>query len=455
MTIETTTIGSLTVGRLGLGCMGMSTAYGPADRAESLATIHRAIDAGCSLLDTADMYGNGRNEELVGAAIRGHRHQVVLATKFGITTAPVIGLPIGVSASPARMRRCVEDSLRRLRVDVIDLYYLHRPDPRIPIEEAVGAMSGLVAEGKVRELGLSEVSGAQLRQGHAVHPIAALQSEWSLFTRELEHDALPVARELGVSVVPYSPLGRGLLTGTVTRRTRLGPLDYRRLIPRWRGEALRHNLAEVERLRAWARQLGCTPAQLALAWLLAQGPDVVPIPGTSRRTRLEENLGALDVDVPEEVLAGLDAVRATGGRNATRLTPHPGRGSRPRTARPGAPSPVARAALQGVNTIIRPVLSNPRVQQLIGHRTCLVRYTGRRSGRQIGLTVWYRRTPEGVAIEVGAPGQKVWWRNFRGTGHPIEVVIDEVTHRGTGRAVDESGVRVEVTFDDPPPPGWV
>lgn len=310
-------VGTLEVGALGLGCMGMSTTYGVPDQTEALATIQRALDLGVNLLDTADMYGAGHNETFVGKAIRGRRDEVVLATKFGITSLPGLGIPTGVAAAPDRCRRCVDASLRRLGTDRIDLYYLHRVDPRIPIEETVGAMAELVRAGKVRELGLSEASAENLRRAHAVHPIVALESEWSIFSRDVEDAVLPVARELGVTLVPYSPLGRGMLTGSPEATRKLPLLDFRRSLPRWRGNNLDHNLALVERVRELASGLGLTAGQVALGWLLAQGDDVVPIPGTKRRKYLEENVGALEVVLPDAVIAELSRMQAAGARYAS------------------------------------------------------------------------------------------------------------------------------------------
>ncbi|WP_425308968.1 aldo/keto reductase [Ammonicoccus fulvus] len=312
-------IRSLTVGALGLGCMGMSNVYGRPDPVEAEATIHRALDLGVTLLDTADFYGAGHNERFVGNVIQSRRDEVTLATKFGILAVPRIGLPRGISARPERVRRCVDASLRRLGTDVIDLYYLHRLDPKVPVEDTVGAMADLVRAGKVRELGLSEVSGPTLRRAYAVHPIAALQSEWSLFSRDLETDALPVARELGVTLVPYSPLGRGMLTGTPASTTDLALFDYRRFLPRWRKQNRDQNLAMIARLRELADGLGIAPGQLALAWVLAQGDDVVPIPGTKRRQWLEQNVAAADVRIPADVMEELDHLHASGDRYGATL----------------------------------------------------------------------------------------------------------------------------------------
>lgn len=307
-------LGNHSVSALGLGCMGMSNAYGPADRTESLATVNAALDAGVNFLDTAELYGAGHNESLVGEVLKHRRDEVVIATKFGITPHPVTQMPNGLDGSADNARRALDGSLQRLGVDVIDLYYLHRVDPDVPIEESVGAMAEFVAAGKVRALGLSEASPEALRRAAAVHPIAALQSEWSLFSRDLEAEVVPTARELGIALVPYSPLGRGLLTGAVAATTDLADNDFRRTLPRWQAENLDRNLALVQRIRDLADDLGTSPGRIALAWLLAQGDDVVPIPGTRRRTNLEDNLGAVDVRLSETALAGLDALVASGDR---------------------------------------------------------------------------------------------------------------------------------------------
>jgi aryl-alcohol dehydrogenase-like predicted oxidoreductase len=282
----------------------MSQAYGPADETESIATIHRALDLGINFLDTADVYGVGHNERLVGRAINERRDEVILATKFGVRRGASL-LNRSVDSSPEYARQAVDASLARLGLDHIDLYYLHRRDPDVPIEDTVGAMAEFVAAGKVRYLGLSEVSAETLRRAHATHPIAALQSEYSLFTRGIEVEILPTARELGVALVAYSPLGRGLLTGNVRSMDGLADDDFRRVSPRFQGENLTANLVLLERVEEIAAEIGCTPGQLALAWTLAQGDDVIPIPGTKRVARLEENAAAADIELTEAQLMAI------------------------------------------------------------------------------------------------------------------------------------------------------
>jgi aryl-alcohol dehydrogenase-like predicted oxidoreductase len=293
-----------TVSAIGLGCMGMSQSYGPGDDEESIRTLHRAMDLGVTLFDTADVYGRGANETLVGRAIRERRHDLVLATKCGIVPGP--GGPTGVDGSPAHVRESCDDSLRRLQVDVIDLYYLHRVDPKVPIEDTVGAMADLVAQGKVRFLGLSEAAPSTIRRAHAVHPITALQSEYSLWFREPEERVLPACRELGIGFVPFSPLGRGFLSGRVTSVDTLSPDDMRRQVPRFQGENLDKNLKLVNWLAQMAVRKGISAPQLALAWLLAKGQDIVPIPGTKRRRYLEENVAAADTQLSEHDVADLE-----------------------------------------------------------------------------------------------------------------------------------------------------
>ena len=318
--VDKRTLGDLEVSALGLGCMGMSQVYGPADDNESIGVIHRAIELGVTFLDTADVYGAGHNEELVGRAIADRRDQVVLATKFGIQRV-VGGGVVEVNGTPEYVREAAERSLKRLGVDTIDLYYLHRRDPNVPIEDTVGAMAELVASGKVRHLGLSEVNADTLRKAHAVHPIAALQSEYSLFNRDLETAVLPVALELGVGVVPYSPVGRGLLTGDLTTFRNLPENDFRRGLPQFQGENLERNIALVERVIGIAKTLGVTPVQVALAWLLAQDEHIAPIPGTKRVKYLEENTGAAAVELTTDQLAEIDSVVPAGAVSGARYTP--------------------------------------------------------------------------------------------------------------------------------------
>ena len=303
-------LGPLQVSAVGLGCMGMSAFYGPHDDAQSTATIHRALDLGVTLLDTADMYGPHTNERLVGAAIADRREQVVLATKFGNVVNPDGSRTI--NGRPEYVRSACDASLQRLGVDHIDLYYQHRVDPDTPIEDTVGAMAELVQAGKVRHLGLSEAGPGTIRRAAAVHPIAALQSEWSLWSRDIEAEVVPVARELGIGVVAYSPLGRGFLTGSISSTEDLADDDFRKENPRFVAEAFEANMVVVRELEALARETGVTTAQLALAWVLARGDDVVPIPGTRNQDRLAENVAAVDVVLSEEDLRRIDEVAPDG-----------------------------------------------------------------------------------------------------------------------------------------------
>jgi aryl-alcohol dehydrogenase-like predicted oxidoreductase len=302
----------LEVSELGLGCMGMSEFYGPRDQFESEATIDRAIDLGVTFFDTSDIYGPFTNEELVGRALLPHRAKVQIATKFGIVRKKEDPTFRAVDSSPAYVRSACEASLQRLGVETIDLYYQHRVDPKVPIEETVGAMARLVEEGKIRYLGLSEAGPETIRRAHATHPITALQTEYSLWSREVEEEILPTVRELGIGFVAYSPLGRGFLTGQIKRFEDLAPDDWRRSSPRFQGENFDRNLSLVRKVEEMAAKKGVTASQLALAWVLAQGEDIVPIPGTKRTKYLEENVGAAEVKLSKDDLAELDALAPRG-----------------------------------------------------------------------------------------------------------------------------------------------
>jgi len=312
------------VGRIGLGCMGMSWAYGSADEKTAIEVIHRAIELGVTLLDTADVYGPYANEQLVGKALAGRRDRVVVATKVGLLADG--GRTLHANGTPAYIRGAVEGSLARLRVDHIDLYQLHRVDPRVPLAESWGAMADLVREGKVRWIGLSEVTVDQIREAQAIHPVAGVQSELSLWTRDALAEVVPYCAEQGIAFLPFSPLGRGFLTGTITSASELSDDDFRRHLPRFQDEALAANRAIVDAVRSIASRLGATPAQVALAWTLAQGDHVIPIPGTKRLRYLEENVAAAELRLPEDALAELDALPAPvgeryGNAGAAALTP--------------------------------------------------------------------------------------------------------------------------------------
>jgi len=309
----------LEVSALGLGCMGMSQSYGDADEAESMATLERALDLGCTFFDTAEVYGPHTNEDLLGRFLEGKRDRVVLATKFGWKIEK--GARLGLDSRPEHVREAVEGSLRRLRTDRIDLLYQHRVDPSVPIEDTVGAMSRLVQEGKVRWLGLSEASARTLRRAHAVHPISALQSEYSLWERNLEAEIIPTLRELGIGLVPFSPLGRGFLTGEVKRAEDYPPTDFRRNDPRYQGKNFDANMRAADAVRAVARRQRATPGQIALAWLLHKGDDVAPIPGTKRRKYLEENVAAAAIRLAPAEVAELEAALAPGKTSGPRYSP--------------------------------------------------------------------------------------------------------------------------------------
>ena len=323
MSLEKRKLGKqgLEVSAIGLGCMGMSTSYGPADETESIATIHRAIELGCTFLDTAEVYGPYTNEELLGKALKGRRDEVTLATKFGFRIENGKQMGTDRDSRPDHIRSVVEDSLRRLQTDHIDLLYQHRVDPAVPMEEVAGTVSELVREGKVRFFGLSEAGVANIRRAHAVHPVSALQSEYSLWERNLEVDVLPVLRELGISLVPFSPLGRGFLTGEVKRAEEYPDGDFRRGDPRYQGENFDANVRAAEAVREVARSLGVKPGQVALAWLLHKGPDIVPIPGTKRVKYLEENVAAVSISLDAAQMSALDDALAPEKVSGPRYNP--------------------------------------------------------------------------------------------------------------------------------------
>jgi aryl-alcohol dehydrogenase-like predicted oxidoreductase len=323
MSLETRTLGQqgLEVSAIGLGCMGMSQSYGPANESESLATIHRAIELGCTLLDTAEVYGNHANEELLGRALKGRRDAVTLATKFGFNLGPNGERLGGMNSQPDHIREVVDASLRRLQTDYIDVLYQHRVDPAVPIEEVAGTVGELVQAGKVRFFGLSEAGVANIRRAHAAYPVSALQSEYSLWERNLEVEIIPLLRELGIGLVPFSPLGRGFLTGAVKRAEEYPEDDFRRSDPRYQGENFDANVRAAEAVRTLAQSIGVTPGQVAIAWLLHKGPDIVPIPGTKRVKYLEENIAAASVPLDAAQIQALDQALAPGNVSGPRYNP--------------------------------------------------------------------------------------------------------------------------------------